>query len=195
MKSGSSTSRGGSSLSLVVSSAVGIATVLVAARYGYVYYHQNSKKKSCNTKSEEDDQVPSCSVADVEIVDTDANGASTDIMPAKSSSDSAAAEERISTNQNDDNDVQQQQEHMQQKRKENGAFPRDWLRQLLLSHAHNHPNLPQSLQDKALVVAPMVDASDLPYRLLARRYNTNLCFTPMIHARMFIEKEGYRRKF
>eukprot|EP00985_Skeletonema_marinoi_P029814 scaffold29196_cov88-Skeletonema_marinoi.AAC.1 len=41
----------------------------------------------------------------------------------------------------------------------------------------------------------MVDASDLPYRLLTRRYNTNLCFTPMIHARMFIEKEGYRRKF
>ena len=195
MKSGSG-SRGGSSVSLVVSSAVGIATVLVAARY--VYYHQNSKK-SCNNKSQEDDQVPSCSsVEDVEIVDTDANGASADVMSAKSSSDSAAvtatAEERVSTNQNDDNDVQQQQD-MQQKRKENGAFPRDWLRQLLLSHAHNHPNLPQSLQDKALVVAPMVDASDLPYRLLARRYNTNLCFTPMIHARMFIEKEGYRRKF
>ena len=41
----------------------------------------------------------------------------------------------------------------------------------------------------------MVDASDLPYRLLARRYNTSLCFTPMIHARMFLEKEGYRNKF
>jgi tRNA-dihydrouridine synthase 1 len=80
-------------------------------------------------------------------------------------------------------------------RKENGAFPRHWLRQLIRSHSHKHPNLPQNLQDKALVVAPMVDASDLPYRLLTRRYNTTLCFTPMIHARMFIEKEGYRRKF
>ena len=43
--------------------------------------------------------------------------------------------------------------------------------------------------------APMVDASDLPYRLLARRHNTSLCFTPMIHAKMFLEKEGYRHKF
>ena len=43
--------------------------------------------------------------------------------------------------------------------------------------------------------APMVDASDLPYRLLTRRYNTSLCFTPMIHARMFLEKPGYRNKF
>eukprot|EP00571_Detonula_confervacea_P009202 CAMPEP_0172320944 /NCGR_PEP_ID=MMETSP1058-20130122/41855_1 /TAXON_ID=83371 /ORGANISM="Detonula confervacea, Strain CCMP 353" /LENGTH=376 /DNA_ID=CAMNT_0013036309 /DNA_START=149 /DNA_END=1279 /DNA_ORIENTATION=+ len=41
----------------------------------------------------------------------------------------------------------------------------------------------------------MVDASELPYRLLTRRYNTTLCFTPMIHARMFTEKAGYRRKF
>lgn len=41
----------------------------------------------------------------------------------------------------------------------------------------------------------MVDASDLPYRLLTRRYNTSLCFTPMIHARMFLEKPGYRHKF
>ena len=64
-------------------------------------------------------------------------------------------------------------------------FQRDWLRNLLEKHAHNHPNMPPSLQTTALVSAPMVDASDLPYRLLTRRYNTNLCFTPMIHAKMF----------
>lgn len=29
---------------------------------------------------------------------------------------------------------------------------RDWLRQLLLKHAHNHPNMPQDLVEKALVV-------------------------------------------
>ncbi|KAL3798654.1 hypothetical protein ACHAW5_006292 [Stephanodiscus triporus] len=74
-------------------------------------------------------------------------------------------------------------------------FQRDWLRQLLLRHAHRHPAMPPDLRDTALVVAPMVDASDLPYRLLARRYNANLCFTPMIHAKMFVEKPGYRRKF
>lgn len=72
---------------------------------------------------------------------------------------------------------------------------RNWLSKLLARHAHNHPSMPEDLEGKALVVAPMVDASDLPYRLLCRRYNTNLCFTPMIHARMFMEKQGYRRKF
>mmetsp|Transcript_1475 Transcript_1475/g.3094 ORF Transcript_1475/g.3094 Transcript_1475/m.3094 type:complete len:420 (-) Transcript_1475:213-1472(-) len=74
-------------------------------------------------------------------------------------------------------------------------FQRDWLHQLLLKHAHKHPNLSPDLRTTPLVVAPMVDASELPYRLLTRRYNTTLCFTPMIHARMFTEKAGYRRKF
>jgi len=78
----------------------------------------------------------------------------------------------------------------------NRKFQRDWLSRLLQKHAHQHPTLPPDLQTTALVVAPMVDASDLPYRLLARRYNANLCFTPMIHAKMFNQnKAGYRRKF
>jgi len=74
-------------------------------------------------------------------------------------------------------------------------FERDWLRNLLEKYEHNHPNMSPNLKTTALVSAPMVDASDLPYRLLTRRYNTNLCFTPMIHAKMFTEKPGYRRKF
>ncbi|KAL7545308.1 hypothetical protein ACHAWF_008663, partial [Thalassiosira exigua] len=74
-------------------------------------------------------------------------------------------------------------------------FHRDWLRELLLKHSHQHPNMPPDLRSTALVVAPMVDASDLPYRLLTRRYNANLCFTPMIHARLFAEKVAYRRNF
>ena len=41
----------------------------------------------------------------------------------------------------------------------------------------------------------MVDQSDLPFRLLCRNYGANICFTPMVHAKMFFEKEGYRRKF
>ena len=48
------------------------------------------------------------------------------------------------------------------------------------------------LKDKALIVAPMVEQSDLPFRILCRRYGANLCFTPMIHARYFVHNKPYR---
>ena len=184
------------SLATTAAAAAGAVVTLIAAVW---MYNQHSKKKS--RKSEDKETSTSafnslrCVVAnkvfgDHKIVTPVSPAAAADaINNNTSTSDSAATAKEEETPSTNPNDAQPAQ------RKENGAFPRDWLRQLLLSHAHNHPNLPHNLQDKALVVAPMVDASDLPYRLLTRRYNTNLCFTPMIHARMFIEKEGYRRKF
>eukprot|EP00559_Dactyliosolen_fragilissimus_P002450 CAMPEP_0184865018 /NCGR_PEP_ID=MMETSP0580-20130426/16624_1 /TAXON_ID=1118495 /ORGANISM="Dactyliosolen fragilissimus" /LENGTH=466 /DNA_ID=CAMNT_0027364013 /DNA_START=148 /DNA_END=1545 /DNA_ORIENTATION=+ len=80
---------------------------------------------------------------------------------------------------------------------------RNWLKEILSQHASDsrletHRQLCEKypiLREKALVVAPMVDQSDLPFRLLCRRYGANLCFTPMIHAKMFTEKHGYRKKF
>lgn len=40
----------------------------------------------------------------------------------------------------------------------------------------------------------MVDHSDLPFRMLVRNYNCMMCFTPMIHARLFCTDLKYREK-
>jgi tRNA-dihydrouridine synthase 1 len=37
----------------------------------------------------------------------------------------------------------------------------------------------------------MVDQSSLPFRMLCRQYDTNLCYTPMFHSKMFME-QSYR---
>jgi tRNA-dihydrouridine synthase 1 len=68
---------------------------------------------------------------------------------------------------------------------------RQWIDKLL----KRHPNPNSRIHDKALVVAPMVDQSDLAFRILCRRYGANLCFTPMIHTRLLLESESYREKF
>jgi len=44
-----------------------------------------------------------------------------------------------------------------------------------------------------LVTAPMVAHSELAFRLLTAKHGTNLCYTPMIHARHFVESSTFRK--
>lgn len=71
----------------------------------------------------------------------------------------------------------------------------DWLLKLIHHPNNNSSTILPEFRNVVLAVAPMVDQSDLPFRLLCRKYGANLAFTPMIHAKMFCEKPAYQSRF
>lgn len=62
-----------------------------------------------------------------------------------------------------------------------------------------HPKLSswdlyRSIGSPQRVVAPMVDQSELPWRILSRRYGSELVYTPMINAKLFADENSKKKK-
>ncbi|XP_076930290.1 uncharacterized protein LOC143595027 [Bidens hawaiensis] len=50
----------------------------------------------------------------------------------------------------------------------------------------------RNLGEPKLIVAPMVDNSELPFRMLCREHGAQAAYTPMLHSRIFSENAKYR---
>lgn len=51
----------------------------------------------------------------------------------------------------------------------------------------------ETLKSPTRVLAPMVEQSELTYRMLSREYGCDLCYSPMIHARLYAERQEEKR--
>ena len=55
-------------------------------------------------------------------------------------------------------------------------------------------DLEKYLKDNPYILAPMVDHSDHPFRMLVRKYNVGLCFTPMLNSKLVVNDPKYRER-
>uniref|UniRef100_UPI001CB99D47 tRNA-dihydrouridine(16/17) synthase [NAD(P)(+)]-like n=1 Tax=Erigeron canadensis TaxID=72917 RepID=UPI001CB99D47 len=52
----------------------------------------------------------------------------------------------------------------------------------------------RNIKQPKLIVAPMYDASELPFRMLCRKYGAEAAYTPMLHSRTFAQSHKFRSR-
>ena len=50
----------------------------------------------------------------------------------------------------------------------------------------------QSLGSPKYIAAPMVEHSECAFRMLNRKYGTQVCYAPMLHSKMMVENKRYK---
>ena len=53
----------------------------------------------------------------------------------------------------------------------------------------------QKFPNYQYILAPMVGASELPFRFLCRKYGAQLCYTPMMSSQSFATSSDYRKEY
>ncbi|CAD8076375.1 unnamed protein product [Paramecium primaurelia] len=53
----------------------------------------------------------------------------------------------------------------------------------------------RKLGSPKFICAPMVDQSELAFRMITRKYGTTLAYTPMLHSRIMTESKSYKEEF
>lgn len=75
---------------------------------------------------------------------------------------------------------------------ETGATPNKFLvGEELDNHIKQAWSWYESIGSPKYICAPMVDQSELAFRMLCRRYGTSLAYTPMLHSRLTVEDKNY----
>ncbi|RHW72992.1 tRNA-dihydrouridine synthase 1 [Trypanosoma brucei equiperdum] len=73
--------------------------------------------------------------------------------------------------------------------------PWDFWNSIVCSPTASHTRAEGRKRTPMYVVGPMVDQSELPFRLLCRRYGATLAYTPMFHAKSFAQSAHYRQRY
>ena len=61
-----------------------------------------------------------------------------------------------------------------------------------MAHVDGFKFWKEKLNGAKFVLGPMVEQSELPWRMLTRKYGAQLCYTPMMNSGVFVRDPTYR---